>query len=86
MGRTLELPDDVWEKIQREAHARDMEPAELVRESLDRLESPDLNDLLRARGRTTSQPRPGPCQPRRFRRIRTRDGSLVSELLIQDRI
>lgn len=86
MGKTLELPDDVWEKIQREARARRMAPAELVRESLDRLQKPDLNDLLRTRGRTKSRPRPGPCQSKPFRRIRTKDGSLVSELIIQDRI
>ena len=86
MGKILELPDDVWDKIQREAHARNMDPAELVRESLDHLRKPDLNDLLRARGRSRSRPRPGPCQSEPFSRIHTKDGSLVSELIIRERI
>jgi len=86
MGKALELPDDIWERIQREAHVRQIEPAELVRESLDRLQKPDLNDVLRAQGRTKSRPRPGPCQSKPFCRIRTKDGSLLSESIVQDRI
>ncbi len=86
MGKLLELPDDVWERVQQEARARNVDPAELVRESLDHLHKPDLNELLRAGGRTRSRPRPGPCQSKPFSRSRTKDGSLVSELIIRERI
>jgi len=86
MGKLLELPDDVWERILQEARARNVEPVELVRESLDRLQKPDLNDLLRARERTASRPRPGPCESEPFPRVQTRDGSLVSDLIIRERI
>jgi hypothetical protein len=86
MGKLLELPDDVWEEIQRQARARRVEPVELLRESLERLRKPDLNELLRARGRTRSRPHPGPCQSNPFPRVQTKDGSLVSERIIQDRI
>ena len=86
MGKLLELPDDVWAKIEQEARVRNMEPVELVRASVERLQKPDLNDLLRARGRPRSRPRPGPCQLTPFPRIQTKDGSLISDRIIQDRI
>lgn len=85
MGKLLELPDDVWARIEQEARARQIDPTELVREFVEGLQNSDLNEALRARGCTRSRPRPGPCQPTAFRRIQTRDGSLVSEQIIQDR-
>jgi hypothetical protein len=85
MGKVVELPDDVWEKIEQEARARHVDPAELIRESVEKLQASDFNDLLRARGRTRSRPRPGPCQSTPFPRVRTKDGSLVSDRIIKDR-
>lgn len=86
MGKLVELPDDLWAMIEQEARARQVQPAELLRDFVERFQYSELNELLRARGRTSSHPRSGPCQVTSFPRMQTRDGSLVSEQIVQDRI
>lgn len=86
MGKTLELPEKVYAKLEEEARERDLTMAELVGQYAESAAKANLNDLLRARGRTKSRPRPGPCQLAPFPRIKTRDGSLVSEQIIRDRV
>lgn len=86
MGKVLELPDEVYATVEDEARRLNIEPAEIVRQAVERMRKPTLSEILQARGRVVNRPREGPSMTERFPLIETRDGSLVSDQIIQDRI
>ncbi len=86
MGKLLELPDDIYAAVEDEARKQNTEAAEIVRRAVEKMRKPTLSEILQAKGRVVNRPREGPSMTERFPLIETKDGSLVSDQIIQDRI
>lgn len=85
MGKTLELPDALYDTIEHEARQNNMKPVEFLAQAIELRRSVTTLDLLRLHGQTVSRPRQGPCMTEPFPLLQTSDGSLVSDLVIKER-
>jgi hypothetical protein len=86
MGKTLELPDDVYEIAQREAAARNVDPAQFVCDLLRQAQRPSLNERMEKAGLIMNRPHAGPhARKLAPQPLKTLDGSLVSDVIIRER-
>jgi hypothetical protein len=86
MGKSLELPDDVYEIVEREAAARRVAPSQFICDMLRQARHVPLSERLLAAGLVMNQSHGGagerkpPPEP-----LQTLDGSLVSDVIIRER-
>lgn len=85
MPKILQLPEELYETIEREARRRRIDPVEFVTQAVELKRELTTLELLRQTGQTKSRPRPGPCMKERPPLLKTKDGSLVSDLVIEER-
>ncbi len=86
MGKTVELPDDVYELVQREAAARNVAPAQFVCDVLRQSRRPSRNQHMEEAGLIMNSPHAEPCARKAAPQpLETLDGSLVSDTIINER-